>query len=165
MKHTLFFDFLNQLKTQNTQQLIESIEKAYVLCESYYEYDDDDEKPKVERNDSTHHYAEPLDIIVDNSKEPPEFDVYTDGGDHLFTSINIDDAIDFVKRTENKLRTKPTKSYGNRWLNHDDEYTINDLVYIMEKSNGRKPYGLMNVPEEEIQKAKQYIMQFDPTIN
>lgn len=164
----LFLSFIDSLKTPDNINLIESVISGYkIINESYKdgseelpEYDDYKSENFDSRGDMDGHYRyiEPLDIYVDNRKGYPEFSVYTDGGDHLHTTTDINDAYTFIKKTGNKIRSKPIKSYGNRWLNDMKESTIEDQVYMMDtKWNGRKTVALHKLSNDEIDAIRQKI--------
>jgi len=162
----MFLQFMDKIRTPDNELLVESIILAYNTINEAYEdvYTQENDAPSYSAygdegaSGGSYKYEEPLDIYVDMEEERyPTFKVYTDGGDLLYNTSNINDAYKFIKETGNTLGHKPIKSYGNRWLNHGDKYTLEDLVYIMDKNGGRTPFGLVNVSDEEIENIRQHI--------
>ncbi len=164
--NNMFLQFMDKIKTPDNESLVESIKTGYIICIEAYEdlehpeYDDYTSPNFDPRGDMDGHYRynEPLDIHVDNRKGYPEFDIYTDGGDCLHTTTDINDAYNFIKKTGNKIGHAPIKSYGNRWLNDMKEGTIEDQVYMMDtKWNGRKTVALHKLSNDEIDAIRQKI--------
>jgi len=163
-KYAKFTAFLESVK-EFDPSLVESIKEGFNICMEAYEdvYTPEDDTPSYSAMAAegsmggSYKYEEPLDIYADTENGQVSFKVYTDGGDLLHDTSDIKDAFKFVKDTENTVGHKPTKSYGNRWLNRGDKYTIEDLVYIMDSNGGRKPMGLSNVSDEDIQAARSRI--------
>lgn len=170
VSHDLFLDFIDKLKTPETSNLIESIKIGFnIINEGTYNYNPETGEGYVEQDevedesesnissysDGDHYkYYEPLDIeYIDN-----KFDIYTDDGDLIYTAPTMDDAIDFIRKTGNKIGHKPIKSYGNRWLNDMKEATIEDQVYMMDTIwNGRKTVALHKLSNDEIDAIRQKI--------
>lgn len=159
-----FHKFLTALKSDENRTLIEAIEIGYKSIYEAYEdlglpeYDDYTSPNFDSRGDLNGHYkyVEPLDIYVDTRSGYPEFTIYSDGGDVVHETTDINDALNFIKKTGNKLGHMPIKSYGNRWLNDMKEATIEDHVYMMDtKWNGRKTVALHQLSDDEINAIRQ----------
>lgn len=154
-----FIQVANQVVSDSIGGEFKNINEAYEDV-----YTNEDDRPSYSAyssegsSEGSYKYVEPLDIYADSSEGHTRFKVHSDDGDLLHDTDDITDAHKFIQETGNKVGHVPKQSYGNRWLNKGDKYTTEDLVYLMDKNGGsRKPLGLLNVSDEEIERARQRI--------